>query len=165
MWVPFLSLFPVSDSSLLLSQPSGHLAIPFLVLPNISIPKLLCSQPLTCSLSIVVSCCWILCSIFSSAIYWISFLSVQCPWGSTPHPYSRCSMPPDGQAWVLWANQSGSWPTTLRSKSQRWMCITMKWTLSPTSVHAESTGRMWFCHYASKLTHIHKCKGNWKIVW
>lgn len=67
-------------------------------------------------------------------------LSVQCPWGSSPHPFSRCSMPPAGQAWVQWASPSSCWPTTSRWRSQRWMSITMRWTLSPTSAHEESTG-------------------------
>lgn len=68
------------------------------------------------------------------------FLFFQCPWGSTPHPYSRCSTPLDGQAWVLWANPSGCWPTTLRLKFQKWTSITTRWTLSRTSARAESTG-------------------------
>lgn len=104
------------------------------------------------------------------------FLFFQCPWGSSPHPYSRCSMPPGGQAWGLWANQSGSWPTTLRLKFQKWMCITMKWTLSLTSAHAGSTGNMCsclslslsVCQYTSTCTHpgyiYTKDRIFWKIL-
>ena len=68
-------------------------------------------------------------------------LSVQCPWGSSPHPCSRCSMPPAGQAWVPWASPSSCWRTTSRWRSQRWTSITMRWTSSPTSAHGESTGK------------------------
>lgn len=67
-------------------------------------------------------------------------LSDQCPWGSSPHPCSRCSMPLAGQAWAPWASPSSCWRTTLRWRSQRWTSITMRWTLSPTSAHGESTG-------------------------
>lgn len=70
------------------------------------------------------------------------FLFVQCPWGSSPHPCSRCSMPPAGQEWAPWASPSSCWPTTSRSRSQRWMSTTMRWTLSPTSAHDESTGKV-----------------------
>lgn len=67
-------------------------------------------------------------------------VSVQCPWGSSPHPCSRCSMPLAGQAWALWASPSGCWPTTLKWRSRRWTSITTRWTLSLTSAHEESTG-------------------------
>lgn len=68
-------------------------------------------------------------------------LSVQCPWGSSPHPCSRCSMPPAGRAWAPWASPSNYWPTILKWRSQRWTSITMRWTLSLTSAHGESTGK------------------------
>lgn len=76
-------------------------------------------------------------------------VSVQCPWGSSPHPCSRCSMPLAGQAWVPWASPSGCWPTTLKWRSQRWMSITMRWTLSLTSAHDESTGNRFQSQYFS----------------
>lgn len=76
-------------------------------------------------------------------------VSVQCPWGSSPHPCSRCSMPLAGQAWVPWASPSGCWPTTSKWRSQRWMSITMRWTLSLTSAHDESTGNIFQSQYFS----------------
>lgn len=89
-------------------------------------------------------------------------LPVQCPWGSSPHPCSRCSMPPAGQAWVPWASPSSCWPTTSRWRSQRWMSITMRWTLSPTSAHGESignktregSGHAFILYFLSVMLHI-----------
>lgn len=89
-------------------------------------------------------------------------LSVQCPWGSSPHPCSRCSMPPAGQAWVPWASPSSCWPTTSRWRSQRWTSITMRWTLSPTSAHGESignktregSGHAFILYFLSVMLHI-----------
>lgn len=86
--------------------------------------------------------------VLAFLIHFLSFLffhffchlSIQCPWGSSPHPCSRCSMPPAGQAWAPWASPSSCWPTTSRWRSQRWTSITMRWTSSPTSAHGESTG-------------------------
>lgn len=72
--------------------------------------------------------------------------SVQSPWRTSPHPRSRCSMPPAGQAWVPWASPSSCWPTTLRWRSQRLTSITMRWTLSPTSARGESTGNRTWLH-------------------
>lgn len=92
---------------------------------------------------------------------WLPYhLSVQCPWGPSPHPCSRCSMPPAGQAWVPWASPSSCWRTTSRWRSQRWTSITMRWTSSPTSAHGESTGKItpsqwFFLHVLSVMSHIH----------
>lgn len=67
-------------------------------------------------------------------------LLVQCPWGSSPLPSSRCFMPPAGQVWAPWGSPSSCSPTTLKWRSQRWTSITTRWTLSLTSAHGESTG-------------------------
>lgn len=136
--------------------------LPLLWLVLFLLSLLLCAHPLS---SFLPSVPWTSSPLSLSMLPYP--LSVQCPWGPSPHPCSRCSMPPAGQAWVPWASPSSCWPTTLRWRSQRWTSITMRWTLNPTSAHGESTGNRtcedygyaftWpqcFLHYLSVMCHV-----------